>query len=149
MKVLLASFEPRRDRDPDRLTLRSKANPHRERQAVIEPTDQDPTTLRAHPQRPRQHPSGRYGALDREDVATTERAPHRAQPPALGSLRPVAGCGPPHGFRSASRAGGADERHLEPAENRLAVLLQLAEAFGPVEREVGGTHALEDLAIAV
>jgi hypothetical protein len=41
MKVLLASFEPRRDRDPDRLTLRSKANPHREQQAVIEPADQD------------------------------------------------------------------------------------------------------------
>ena len=36
-----------------------------------------------------------------------------------------------------------------PAENRLAVPLQSAEAFGPVEREVGGTHALEDLAIAV
>jgi len=41
MKVLLAFFEPRRDRDPDRLTLRSKANPHREQQAVIEPADQD------------------------------------------------------------------------------------------------------------
>jgi hypothetical protein len=33
--------------DPDRLTLRSKANPHREQQAVREPTDQDPRTLRA------------------------------------------------------------------------------------------------------
>src|SRR3954454_16895325 len=51
MKVLLASFEPRRDRDPDRLTLRSKANPHRERQAVTEPTGQAHTTLRAHPPR--------------------------------------------------------------------------------------------------
>jgi len=30
MKVLLAAFEPRRDKDPDQLTLRSKANPHRE-----------------------------------------------------------------------------------------------------------------------
>ena len=52
MKVLLASFEPRRDKDPDRLTLRSKANPHREQQAVIEPADQDPgryeQTLNAH-----------------------------------------------------------------------------------------------------
>jgi hypothetical protein len=37
--------------DPDRLTLRSKANPHREQQAVIEPADQDPWTLRARPQR--------------------------------------------------------------------------------------------------
>jgi len=61
MKVLLASFEPRRDRDPDRLTLRSKANPHREQQAVIEPTDQDLRTLRAEAPRPPQHPSGRYG----------------------------------------------------------------------------------------
>jgi hypothetical protein len=60
MKVLLASFEPRRDKDPDRLTLRSKANPHREQQAVIEPADQDPRTLRADAQRPRQHPSGSY-----------------------------------------------------------------------------------------
>jgi len=48
MKVLLASFEPRRDRDPDRPTLRSKANPTHEQQAVIEPTDQNPRTLRAH-----------------------------------------------------------------------------------------------------
>src|SRR5215207_5001009 len=60
MKVLLASFEPRRDRDPDRLTLRSKANPHREQQAVIEPTDQDLRTLRAEAPRPPQHPSGSY-----------------------------------------------------------------------------------------
>ena len=42
MKVLLASFEPRRDTDPAQLTLRSKANPTRERQAVLEPADQDP-----------------------------------------------------------------------------------------------------------
>jgi hypothetical protein len=59
MKVLLASFEPRRDRDPDRLALRSKANPHREQQAVIEPTDQDPETLRATPQH---HPASIHQA---------------------------------------------------------------------------------------
>jgi hypothetical protein len=34
-------------RDPDRLTLRSKANPTREQQAVLEPADQDLRTLRA------------------------------------------------------------------------------------------------------
>jgi hypothetical protein len=52
MKVLLASFEPRRDKDPNQLTLRSKANPHRERQAVMEPTCRDPKTLRADAQTP-------------------------------------------------------------------------------------------------
>jgi hypothetical protein len=92
---------------------------------------------------------GRYGVLGRADLATTERAAYRARQPRLGSLRAVVGRGSPPGFRSASGAGGADERRFEPAENRLAVLLQLAEAFGPVERELGGTHALEDLAIAV
>jgi hypothetical protein len=69
------------------------------------------------------------------------------------STGPASSCararGPPPGFRSACGAGGVDEKGLEPAENWLAVVLQLAEAFGPVERELGGTHALEDLAIAV
>src|SRR3954470_3709351 len=80
MKVLLASFEPRRDRDPDRLTLRSKANPHREQQAVIEPTDQDPRTLRADAQRPLQHPSGRYGAHETSSCSS-------ASPRSLGAER--------------------------------------------------------------
>lgn len=52
MKVLLASFEPRRDTDSSRSTLRSKANPTHEQQAVLEPADQDAGryehTLNAH-----------------------------------------------------------------------------------------------------
>jgi hypothetical protein len=92
---------------------------------------------------------GRYGVLDRADVATAERAPHRADNLHLARFELCPARGPPPAFRSACGAGGADERRLEPAENRLAVLLQLAEAFGPVERELGGTHALEDLPIAV
>ena len=54
MKVLLASFEPRRDRTSARLTLRSRANPTSEQQAVRESTDQDPGTLRAQAQPPQQ-----------------------------------------------------------------------------------------------
>jgi hypothetical protein len=76
---------------------------------------------------------------------------HPRAPGTTTSTWLASSCGRPRPtpvFRSAS-AGGADERHLEPAENRLAVPLQSAEAFGPVEREVGGIHALEDLAIAV
>jgi hypothetical protein len=37
---------------------------------------------------------GRYGALGRAHVATTERAPYRAQRPVRGSLRAVTGRGP-------------------------------------------------------
>jgi hypothetical protein len=51
--------------------------------------------------------------------------------------------------RSASGADGTAEQHLEPAKNRPADLLQLAEALRPVATELGGTHALQDLAIAV
>jgi hypothetical protein len=58
MKVLLASFEPRRHRNPDRPTLRRTPTRTGEPQTVMETTDKDPRTLRAHAQRTRQHPSG-------------------------------------------------------------------------------------------
>src|SRR5215217_2644981 len=80
MKVLLASFEPRRDRDPDRLTLRSKANPHREQQAVIEPADQD--SGRYEPKL-HAHDSIHQADMAYSQASPADQEPGRAQHPRL------------------------------------------------------------------
>ena len=58
MKVLLASFEPRRD-GPRPAGASFGSQPDTERQAVREPADRDPGRYERHAQHPPQPPSGR------------------------------------------------------------------------------------------